>query len=185
MLLQLRVFYARQQPWTPIVLILVITSVKIAASVAVPRLVDDPGMVAGYLGLANGLGFLAGATIGYLVLRANLNPPGGKMISLDVVRTILVTIVASMIAGLAAHVVDQLLGLEALTEHGGGLGSLLRLFVLGVIMLPILGGGAVGGQGPRRARRGGRDRSAGCPAARTPAASRAPDRPRRPARHVP
>lgn len=139
-LLQLRVFYARQQPWTPIVLILVITAVKIAASVAVPRLVADPGMVAGYLGLANGLGFLAGATIGYLVLRANLNPPGGKMISLDVVRTILVTIVASMIAGLAAHVVDQLLGLESLTEHGGGLGSLLRLLVLGIIMLPILGG---------------------------------------------
>ncbi len=139
-LLQLRVFYARQQPWTPIVLILVITAVKIAASVAVPHLVSDPGMVAGYLGLANGLGFLAGATIGYLVLRANLNPPGGKMISLDVVRTILVTIVASMIAGLAAHIVDQLLGLESLTEHGGGLGSLLRLIVLGVIMLPILGG---------------------------------------------
>ena len=139
-LLQLRVFYARQQPWTPIVLILVITAVKIAASVAVPHLVSDPGMVAGYLGLANGLGFLAGATIGYLVLRANLNPPGGKMISLDVVRTILVTIVASMIAGLAAHIVDQLLELESLTEHGGGLGSLLRLIVLGVIMLPILGG---------------------------------------------
>ncbi|WNG82136.1 murein biosynthesis integral membrane protein MurJ [Mycobacterium sp. ITM-2016-00316] len=139
-LLQLRVFYARQQPWTPIVLILVITAVKIAASVAVPHLVSDPGIVAGYLGLANGLGFLAGATIGYLVLRANLNPPGGKMISLDVVRTILVTIVASMIAGLAAHIVDQLLGLESLTEHGGGLGSLLRLIVLGVIMLPILGG---------------------------------------------
>ncbi|KRD07818.1 murein biosynthesis protein MurJ [Mycobacterium sp. Root265] len=139
-LLQLRVFYARQQPWTPIVLILVITAVKIAASVAVPRLVSEPGMVAGYLGLANGLGFLAGATIGYLVLRANLNPPGGKMISLDVMRTILVTIVASMIAGLAAHIVDQLLGLEALTEHGGGLGSLLRLLVLGIIMLPILGG---------------------------------------------
>ena len=138
-LLQLRVFYARQQPWTPIVLILVITAVKVAASVAVPRLVEDPGMVAGYLGLANGLGFLAGATIGYLVLRANLNPPGGRMISLDVVRTILVTIAASMIAGLAAHIVDQLLGLESLTEHGGGLGSLLRLLVLGIIMLPILG----------------------------------------------
>lgn len=138
-LLQLRVFYARQQPWTPIVLILVITAVKISASVAVPHLVSDPGMVAGYLGLANGLGFLAGATVGYLVLRANLKPPGGKMLNLEVLRTILVTIAASMIAGLAAHVVDRLLGLEALTEHGGGLGSLLRLFVLGVIMLPIVG----------------------------------------------
>ncbi|MGW0160279.1 murein biosynthesis integral membrane protein MurJ [Mycobacterium sp. NPDC003323] len=143
-LLQLRVFYARQQPWTPIVLILVITAVKIAASVAVPHLVTDPGMVAGYLGLANGLGFLAGATVGYVVLRANLLPRGhgpsnGRLISVGVMHTILVTIAASMIAGLAAHAVDQLLGLEALTGHGGGAGSLLRLFVIGVIMAPIIG----------------------------------------------
>ena len=32
-LLQLRVFYAREQPWTPIVIILVITAVKIIGSV--------------------------------------------------------------------------------------------------------------------------------------------------------
>ncbi|MBJ7464247.1 MAG: murein biosynthesis integral membrane protein MurJ [Mycolicibacterium sp.] len=178
-LLQLRVFYARQQPWTPIVLILVITAVKIAASVAVPHLVSDPGMVAGYLGLANGLGFLAGATIGYLVLRANLNPPGGKMISLDVVRTILVTIVASMIAGLAAHIVDQLLGLESLTEHGGGLGSLLRLIVLGVIMLPILGGVLAAAKVPDALAVGAaiRRRLPGRATAVTPPTSRPGDRP--------
>lgn len=178
-LLQLRVFYARQQPWTPIVLILVITAVKIAASVAVPHLVADPGMVAGYLGLANGLGFLAGATIGYLVLRANLNPPGGKMISLDVVRTILVTIVASMIAGLAAHIVDQLLGLESLTEHGGGLGSLLRLIVLGVIMLPILGGVLAAAKVPDALAVGAaiRRRLPGRATAVTPSTSRPGDRP--------
>ena len=40
------------------------------------------------------------------------------------VRTILVTIAASMIAGLAAHVVDQLLGLESLTRNWGGVGCL-------------------------------------------------------------
>ena len=60
-LLQLRVFYAREQPWTPIVIILVITAVKIAGSVLAPHLTDDPRLVAGFLGLANGLGFLAGA----------------------------------------------------------------------------------------------------------------------------
>ena len=38
------------------------------------------------------------------------------------VRTILVTIAASLVAGLVAHVVDQLLGLETLTERGGGAG---------------------------------------------------------------
>jgi putative peptidoglycan lipid II flippase len=137
-LLQLRVFYAREKPWTPLLLIVVITAVKIVASLAAPHLTDDPELVAGYLGLANGLGFLAGATLGFVVLRANLNPPGGRLINLQVVRTILVTISASLIAGLAAHVVDKLLGLETLTTRFGGGGSLLRLFVLGVIMLPII-----------------------------------------------
>lgn len=139
-LLQLRVFYAREQPWTPIVLIVVITTVKIIASLIAPHLTDDPDLVAGYLGTANGLGFLAGATVGYFLLRANLDPPGGRLISLQVVRTILVTIAASLIAGLTAHVIDQLLGLEALTRNWGGAGSLLRLLVLGVIMVPIIAG---------------------------------------------
>lgn len=139
-LLQLRVFYAREQPWTPIALIVVITIVKIAASVAAPHLTDDPDLVAGYLGLANGLGFLAGATVGYYLLRANLNPPGGRLIGLQVVRTILVTICASLIAGLIAHVVDQLFGLESLTRNWGGAGSLLRLLVLGLIMTPTIAG---------------------------------------------
>ena len=139
-LLVLRVFYAREQPWTPIALIVVITIVKVAASLAAPYMTDDPELVAGYLGLANGLGFLAGATVGYFLLRANLNPPGGRLISLQVVRTILVTIAASLTAGLIAHIVDQLLGLESLTRNWGGAGSLLRLVVLGLIMVPIIAG---------------------------------------------
>ena len=80
-LLQTRVFYAREQPWTPIVLIVVITAVKIIASLAAPHLTDDPELVAGYLGFANGLGFLAGAVVGHVMLRANLKPPGGRLIS--------------------------------------------------------------------------------------------------------
>src|SRR5262249_51579323 len=52
--------------------------------------------------------------------------------------TILVTLVASMLAGLIAHVADRLLGLGALTAHGGAAGSLLRLLVLAALMLPIM-----------------------------------------------
>jgi putative peptidoglycan lipid II flippase len=139
-LLQLRVFYAREQPWTPILLIVVITAVKVIASLATPHVTDDPELVAAYLGLANGLGFLAGAAVGHVVLRANLKPPGGRLIGLDVLRTILVTMSASLFAGLIAHVADQLLGLESLTESGGGAGSILRLLILGLIMLPIIVG---------------------------------------------
>ncbi len=109
-LLQLRVFYARERPWTPIVIVVVITTVKIVASIAAPHLTDNPRMVAGYLGLANGLGFVAGALVGYLLLKANLRPGGGRLLRDAVIRTILVTIAASLVASLVAHAADRLLG---------------------------------------------------------------------------
>ncbi len=137
-LLQLRVFYAREQPWTPIVIILVITAVKIVGSVLAPDVTGDPKLVAGFLGLANGLGFLAGAIIGYYLLRHALRPDGGHLIGAGTARTILVTVAASLLAGLTAHVTDRLLELGRLTTHGGGAGSLLRLAVLALIMLPIM-----------------------------------------------
>ncbi|BBX47147.1 murein biosynthesis integral membrane protein MurJ [Mycobacterium cookii] len=147
-LLQLRVFYAREQPWIPIVIIVIITAVKIAASLVAPHVTDKPELVAGYLGLANGLGFLAGAIAGYILLRKALRPPGGHLIGVPELRTILVTITASLLAGLIAYVVDVLLGMQRLTAYGGGAGSLLRLFVLAVIMLPILAVVMVRGQVP-------------------------------------
>ncbi|KDE99881.1 membrane protein [Mycolicibacterium aromaticivorans JS19b1 = JCM 16368] len=137
-LLQLRVFYAREQPWTPILIIVTITVVKIVASLVAPHLTGDKELVAGYLGLANGLGFLAGAILGYVLLQRALKPPRGTLLDLAVIRTILITTAASLLAGLIAYVIDRLLGLKVLTENGGGAGSLLRLLMLGVIMLPIL-----------------------------------------------
>lgn len=146
-LLQLRVFYAREQPWTPIVIILVITSVKIAGSLLAPHVTNNKDLIAGYLGTANGLGFLAGAVVGHFLLRRSLRPKGGALIDLGTVRTILVATSASLLAGLVAHIADRLLGLHRLTEHGG-MGSLLRLFLLGVIMVPILAGVMLGARVP-------------------------------------
>jgi len=137
-LLQLRVFYAREQPWIPIAIIVVITIVKIAASLVAPHLTGNPDLVAGYLGLANGLGFLAGAVVGYFLLRNALRPKGGHLLGVVEVRTILVTATASLLAGLIAYLVDVLTGMQRLTAYGGGAGSLLRLFVLAVIMAPIV-----------------------------------------------
>lgn len=136
-LLQLRVFYAREQPWTPIVIIVVITAVKIAGSLLAPHLTGDPKLVAGLLGLANGVGFLAGAVVGYLLLRTALLPRGGHLVDASTARTVLVTTAASLLAGLLAHVADRLLGLGRLTAHAGGAGSLLRLLILATIMLPV------------------------------------------------
>ena len=147
-LLQLRVFYAREQPWTPIVIILVITSVKIVGSVLAPHVTSDPKLVAGYLGLANGLGFLAGALIGHFLLKRSLVPSGGHLIGLGEARTVLVTTAASLLAGLTAHLADRLLKLAALTGHFGGAGSLLRLVVLAAIMLPITAAVMLRGQVP-------------------------------------
>jgi putative peptidoglycan lipid II flippase len=147
-LLELRVFYAREQPWTPIVVILVITGVKIAGSVLAPHVTSDPKLVAGYLGLANGLGFLAGAIVGYYLLRRALLPRGGQLIGAGEARTILVTTAASLMAGLLAHVADRLLKLGELTAHFGAAGSLLRLAVLGTIMLPIVAVVMLRGQVP-------------------------------------
>ncbi|MDC9006628.1 murein biosynthesis integral membrane protein MurJ [Mycobacterium marinum] len=147
-LLGLRVFYAREQPWTPILIIIIITSVKIGASVLAPHLTNDPDMVAGYLGLANGLGFLAGAIVGYYLLRRALRPGGGQLVGTREVHTILVTIAASLLAGLLAYVVDRLAGLGQLTVFDGGIGSLLRLLILGVIMAPIVIAVLLAGQVP-------------------------------------
>lgn len=145
-LLQLRVFYAREQPWTPIAIIVVITAVKIGASVLAPHLTDNPDLVAAYLGLANGLGFLAGAIVGHLLLRRTLRQVGGSgvpparrgLLGPDVIRTVLVTLTAALLAGLIAEVLDRVLGLRVLTDHGAA-GSMLRLLVLALVMLPIIG----------------------------------------------
>lgn len=141
-LLQWRVFYAREQPWTPILIVLVITGVKIAASLAAPQLTDDPNLVAAYLGAANGLGFTAGAIVGHLLLHRALHPPGAPaahvtLVGRDVARTVLVTVAASLLAALVGQLADRLLGLAALTERGA-LGSMLRLLILALVMVPVI-----------------------------------------------
>lgn len=139
-LLQLRVFYARDDPWTPIVMIVVITVVKVAASLLAPHLTDDRELVAAYLGTANGVGFLAGAVIGHLLLRRSLLGAGARrLLEPAVVRTVVATGVAAVAAALVAWGVDRGLGLEQrLTVRGGGGGSMLRMLILFAVMLPVL-----------------------------------------------
>ncbi len=136
-LLQLRVFYARHEAWTPTLMIIAITVVKIVASVIAPYLTDDPRLVAGYLGTANGLGFIAGAICGYVLLRRSLGRAAGPLIAPEVLRTVLVTLAASVTAAAVGLGIDRGLGLDLLTLRGGGLGSILRLAILGIVMLSV------------------------------------------------
>lgn len=147
-LLQLRVFYARDEPWTPILIIVAITVVKVVLSLLAPHLTDDPELVAGYLGLANGVGFLAGALLGHLLLRRSLRPPGGRLVDAAVVRTVVVTAGASALAAALAAGVDRGLHLDLLTTRSGGAGSMVRLLILGVMMLPVLAGLLLAGRVP-------------------------------------
>ncbi|QCH26381.1 murein biosynthesis integral membrane protein MurJ [Mycobacteroides salmoniphilum] len=136
-LLQLRVFYARHEAWTPTLMIVVITAVKIVGSVIAPHLTDDPNLVAGYLGAANGLGFVAGAVCGYLLLRRSIGRASGPLIGPDVARTVLITLAVSVTAAAIGLGVDRGFDLDLLTRAGGGLGSVLRLAILGTVMLTV------------------------------------------------
>lgn len=136
-LLQLRVFYARHEAWTPTLIVIVITTVKIVCSVIAPHLTDDPSLVAGYLGAANGLGFVAGAVCGYLLLRRSIGRAAGPLIGPGVVRTVLIALAASGTAAAVGLGIDRGFDLDLLTRAGGGLGSILRLVILGTVMLTV------------------------------------------------
>ncbi|MUM17096.1 murein biosynthesis protein MurJ [Mycobacterium sp. CBMA271] len=136
-LLQLRVFYARHEAWTPTLVIIAITTVKIVGSVIAPHLTDDPRLVAGYLGAANGIGWVVGALCGYLLLRRSIGRAAGPLIAPAVVRTVLVTLAASATAAAVGLGIDRGFGLDLLTLRGGGLGSILRLAIIGIVMLCV------------------------------------------------
>ncbi|MQY22968.1 putative peptidoglycan biosynthesis protein MviN [Nocardia sp. RB20] len=128
-LIHLRVFYAREQAWTPTWIILGITAVKILICVIAP-LVVSPDQVVMALSMATGLGFLAGAVIGGWLLHRSL----GDLRMSNVGRTVTRVVLASVAAAAVTLIVDQLLGLSRL-HHG--LGSLFRVGVDGIVMFGV------------------------------------------------
>ncbi len=132
-LIHLRVFYAREQVWTPTWIILGITGVKIALSALAPIVATDDHQVVNLLGVANGIGFIGGAIIGGILLRRSL----GDLRMANVGRTVWVVLLASLAGGLAMYGVDRLLNLRELTVGLGGLGSVLRVAFGGLFMLSI------------------------------------------------
>ncbi|WP_437437050.1 murein biosynthesis integral membrane protein MurJ [Rhodococcus pyridinivorans] len=132
-LIHLRVFYAREQAWTPTWIILGITCVKIGLSALAPVVASSDQQVVLWLGVANGLGFVVGACIGGWLLHRSL----GDLRMVNVGKTIWMVILSSAAGGAAMVALDRLAGLDALTEMFGPIGPLLRVAIGGVVMLGV------------------------------------------------
>ena len=138
-LLQLRVFYAREQPWIPIAIIVVITIVKIAAFAGRAAPDRQPRSRRGLPGAGQRPGLRRRRDRRLLPAAqraaAQRRPPArrrrrcARSWSRPPRRCW---------PGWSAYLVDVLTGMQRLTAYGGGAGSLLRLVVLAVIMLPIV-----------------------------------------------
>ncbi|MFC9515628.1 lipid II flippase MurJ [Nocardiaceae bacterium NPDC056970] len=132
-LIHLRVFYAREQAWTPTWIILGITGVKIALSALTPLVAADNQQVVILLGAANGLAFIAGALIGGFLLHRSL----GDLRMANVGKTVWLVLLASAAGAVAMFAADKLLGLEKLSDSFGGPGAMVRVAITGAIMLVV------------------------------------------------
>ncbi|MDO5670347.1 MAG: murein biosynthesis integral membrane protein MurJ [Corynebacterium sp.] len=131
-LLHLRVFYAREEAWTPTYIIVGITATKIVLSLLAPMVATSPSRVVVLLGAANGFGFVAGAVIGALLLRRKLGHLGTR----SQIHTTAWAFAASMAGVAAAVFVDWLLpSLSGL----GSFGVLITLAIEGVVFLIVTG----------------------------------------------
>ncbi|NKY47061.1 murein biosynthesis integral membrane protein MurJ [Nocardia cerradoensis] len=128
-LIHLRVFYAREQAWTPTWIILGITGVKIVLSLLTPVFFSDDHVVIA-LGVANGLGFVTGAVIGGWLLHRSL----GDLRMANVGRTVTRVVLASVAGAAVTLIIDQVLGLSRLD---GGLASVLRVGLDAIVMFGV------------------------------------------------
>ncbi|AWB82876.1 murein biosynthesis integral membrane protein MurJ [Corynebacterium yudongzhengii] len=136
-MLHLRVFYAREQAWTPTWIIAGITFTKVLLAYLAPYVASSPAHVVILLGAANGFGFVTGAAIGALLLRAKL----GSLGLATIMRTTMWAMAASLV-GLAAAMLTRFLlnnllgGLFVLL---GTIGQLVVIGIMGVVFLIVTG----------------------------------------------
>ncbi|MEW1938089.1 lipid II flippase MurJ [Dietzia maris] len=134
-LLQQRVFYAREDYWTPTAMILAITVVRVILSLLVPVIADQRSHVVIGLALANGIGWVVGAVAGFILLRSKLGSLRGR----ETLRSASWTLGASIAGALVALAVDTILPMDALTDAVGSIGFVLRAGVAAVITLAVTG----------------------------------------------
>ncbi|AOW93921.1 murein biosynthesis integral membrane protein MurJ [Rhodococcus sp. WMMA185] len=132
-LIQLRVFYARERAWTPTWIVLGITAVKIALSALTPFIASSDDQVVILLGAANGLGYVVGALIGGYLLHRSL----GNLQMANVGKTVWVVVLASLAGAAAVLGTNKLLNLDRLATLFGGPGSMVLVIINGILMLAI------------------------------------------------
>ncbi|WP_435828483.1 lipid II flippase MurJ [Nocardia testacea] len=132
-LIHLRVFYAREQAWTPTWIILGITTIKILFSALAPFIADSSEQVVIVLGVATGLGFTTGAVIGGYLLHRSL----GDLRMANVGRTVSRVLLASLAGGAVMLIADRVMGLDRLTESLGGPGSFIRVGITAIVMFAV------------------------------------------------
>ncbi|MDO5032205.1 murein biosynthesis integral membrane protein MurJ [Corynebacterium sp.] len=133
-LLHLRVFYAREEAWTPTFIIAGITLTKVVLSLLAPLVADSSSRVVILLGTANGFGFISGAVIGGFLLKRKLGSLGGKELASTVVWSTGAGVVGLAVAG----ALYWALGL-ILPENIPSLAYLLLIIGLGIVFVAVTG----------------------------------------------
>ena len=133
-LLHLRVFYAREETWTPTFIIAGITATKIALTLLAPMVADSTDRVVILLGTANGFGFLSGAVIGGFLLKRKLGSLGGR----ELRTTVIWSTLAGGIGLLAATALHWCFNL-VLPDSIPSIVYLLEVAFLGVVFVVVAG----------------------------------------------
>ncbi len=131
-LLHLRVFYAREEAWTPTFIIAGITVTKVVLSLAAPHIASSPDRVVILLGAANGFGFIAGAVIGAFLLQRQLGSLGGKAV-MDTTKWTAIAGGVGLVVALALNwMLDRFLPSTSVV-------TLLSVAACGVVFLIVAG----------------------------------------------
>lgn len=132
-LIQLRLFYAYQKPWTPTLIAVAITASKIAFSLIAVARISQPAHVVAGLTAANGASFVVGAIVGAVLLRRQLGRLGGR-------RLLVVggwSLGVSVVAVLCADVLHDVVLKRLIPSTWGSLGMLAGLLIAAIVVLLI------------------------------------------------
>ncbi|BAU97447.1 virulence factor [Corynebacterium suranareeae] len=137
-LLHLRVFYAREEVWTPTFIIAGITATKVVLSLLAPVLSSSPERVVVLLGAANGFSFITGAVIGAYLLRKKLGLLGMRSLAITSLWALGSAAVGAAAAWALGWAIQAVVG-DFLLGTLSSVGYLLYLGVLGVFFIIVTG----------------------------------------------